>query len=387
MVAVSVLGGASYLAVADAAAALRRELTGFRSPRNDCQSFWPLISDEPWLEVTEVRHPSPLGSMPVEVARFRNGRTQTAVLEYAWRRLDGMRRAMGLWLKELGGSRDAEISARAAAATGIVSLFDFRYALDNIVLTWAHSKAAEMREAAALALSFPASDSRYRDPVWRLLLSWYGPEAASSELTQTAIHALGGPLGAQDPEAALAALREIVEMWAWEYAFDVAHSLVLLTAGGHASAVLSALRDWSERRPRQPKDKSELIVMGLSCFLVCAMPLTATDEEARPLILGSGSGGLSRVALLWGRALDNNSVRAWALELLRDWFDLRDTGDGNHEYVLELVLQIAELDERQCQRLEHHCYKWANDSTNPSRTAKEALAILREPQTGKMEIL
>ena len=388
IVAVSVLDGASYLAVTDAAAALRRELTGFRSPRNDCPSFWPLVVDEPWLEVTEVRRPSPLGSVPVEVVGFRNGRTQTAVLEYAWRRLDGMRRAMSAWLMTLGGANDAEISARAAAAAGIVSLFDFRYALDNIVLSWAHSKTPDLRETAALALSFPAGDSRYTDPVWRLLGSWYDPESASPELTQTAICALGGPLGAQAPEAALAALRAIVDTWGWEYAFDVARSLVLLTASGHATAVLSALRDWSERKTPAQRDKGESVVIGLSCFLLCAMPLTTdTDGVTRPLILGPGNDGLGRVALLWSRAFDSSSVRAWALELLRGWFGLRDVGDGTAEYVLELVLQIAELDKRQRQRLEHHCYKWANDTTNPSMTAKEALALLREPETGWTENL
>lgn len=388
LVAVASLGGASYLAVADAAAALQRELTGFKSPRHDCQSFWPVITDEPWLELAEDRYQSPLGSVPVEVIRFRNGRTQTAVLEYAWRRLDGMRRAMTPWLVELGGASAVEIKARAAATAGIVSLFDFRYTLANILLAWAGSSVAQRREAAALALSFPAGDSRYRDPVWRLLLSWYDETTiASSEFTQTAIWALGGPLGAHEPEAALTALRNIARAWEWEYAFDISESLIQLTASGHNAAVLTALRSWSER-PARPDDKSELPVIALSCFLRCAMPLTAkAGGPVRPVILGSGTSVLPQVALLWSRALDNASLRGWALDLLRGWFDLRDTAGENGDYVKALVLHIAGRTERQRQRLAHHCYKWANDPVNPSRTATETLALISEQEAaGKAEI-
>ncbi len=386
LVAVAALGGASYLAVADAAAALQRQMTGMRNPRHECQSFWPLIADEPWLELTEDRYLSPLGTMPVEVVRFRNGRIQTAVLEYAWRRLDGMRRAMTPWLIELGGAQAAEVKARSAATAGIVSLFDFRYALDNVLFAWAASPAAAPREAAALALSFPAGDSRYRDPVWRLLLSWYdGETAASGEFTETAIRALGGPLGANEPEAALTALRSIAKMHEWEYVFDISESLIQLTASGHNAAVLAALRSWSEQ-PAGPDSKNELPVIALCCFLRCAMPLAVgAGGQARPVILGSGTSALPQVALLWSRALDDNSLRAWALDLLRGWLDLREDPGDDGNYAQALVLHIAGQTERHRQRLAHHCYKWAKDPVNPSRAATETLALLREQGAGRME--
>jgi hypothetical protein len=65
---------------------------------------------------------------------------------------------------------------------------------------------------------------------------------------------------------------------------------------------------------------------------------------------------------------------------------LRDDRDEDDGYVLDLLRVIAGLDDRQRQRLEHHCYHWANHARYPSRTAREALALLRSPGGGTKSI-
>jgi hypothetical protein len=387
MLAAAALAGSSYIAVADAAALLHNGLKGFRV-RHERQDFWSALAEEPWLELAQELHPTPLGSLPVEVVRFRNARIQTAVLEHAWRRVDGARMAMCAWLKALGATGSAEIRARVAATAGIVSLWDFEYALVNVVRDWAGSQLAHEREAAALALSIPASDTRFSDATWRLVLTWCDPDfQAGGKFIRTAIYALGGPLGAQDPETALAALREVIEDHGWDRVLDVAPSLVVLAAGGHGPAVLAALLDWTRLKPDPTRLERELRSIGLSCFLIAASAYAAgPGEESRPVILGPSGAGLRSAAYLWGRALDTSSVRSWALELLRAWFVLRDDRDEDDGYVLDLLRVIAGLDDRQRQRLEHHCYHWANHARYPSRTAREALALLRSPGGGTKSI-
>jgi hypothetical protein len=387
MVAAAALAGSSYVAVADAAALLYNELKGFRV-RPERQDFWSALAEEPWLEISQEQRPTPLGTLPVEVVRFRNGRMQTAVLEHAWRRVDGMRLATGAWLKVLGATASADIRARAGATAGIVALWDFEYALDNILLGWAGSTLDDEREAAALALSIPASDTRFSDPTWNLVLSWCDPgPLAVDELTQTAISALGGPLGAQRPETALAALRQVIEDHGWEYVLDVALSLMLLAAGGHGPAVLSALLDWTRRKADPTPEDRELRLIGLWCFLIATSGYAAAPGEAmRPVILGSSGAGLRSAAYLWGRALDTTSVRSSALDQLRSWLEVRDGRDEDDGYVLDLVRAIAGLDDRQRQRLEHHCYQWANNARYPSKTAREALAFLHQPGVPGVEV-
>jgi hypothetical protein len=380
MVATAVLAGSSYIAIADAAAALHDELKGFRV-RHERRDFWTGLAEESWLEIAREDHATALGVLPVEVVRFRSARVQTAMLEYAWRRIDGLRLATCAWLKSLGASSSTETRAKAGAAAGIVALWDFEYILGRVLLPWAASKRADEREAAALALSIPANDTRFSDVVWRLVLGWCDPDVTSSaELIRTAIYALGGPLGAQEPETALAVLREVAEDHGWERVPDIAPSLVVLAAGGHGRPVLSALLDWTFRKPDMSAPERELRLIGLTCFLVCASALAAAPgQDSRPVILGPSGQGLRPVAHLWGRALDTGSLRSWALGLLRAWFELRDDRDEDDQYVIDLVRIIAGLDDRQRERLQHHVYHWANDARHPSKTAREALALLRPP--------
>jgi hypothetical protein len=388
MLAAAVLAGSSYIAVADAAAALYDKLKGFKV-KHERQDFWSGLAEESWLELAQEDHATPLGMLPVEVVRFRSARTQTAMLEYAWRRVDGMRLATCEWLTVLGASESTEIRARAAAAAGIVALWDFEYALGKILLPWAASENADEREAAALALSIPANNTRFSDATWRLVLGWCDPELTeNTELTRTAIYALGGPLGAQDPETALAALREVVENHDWERVPDVALSLVVLAAGGRSAEVLSTLLEWTSRTPNPTPLNRELRLVGLTCFLICANALAATPGHAsRPVILDPSGKGLLPSADLWGRALETSSVRSWAVELLHGWCELRDSGDEDEDgYVLDLVRAIAGLSDRQRERLEYHCYQWANDPHHPSKTARDALEFLHRPEPGTKAI-
>jgi hypothetical protein len=388
MLAAAVLAGSSYIAVADAAAALHDKLKGF-SVKHERQDFWSGLAEESWLELAQEDHATPFGMLPVEVVRFRSARTQTAMLEYAWRRVDGLRLAACAWLKVLGASESTEIRARAAAAAGIVALWDFEYALGKILLPWAASESEDEREAAALALSIPASDTRFTDATWRLVLGWCDPDLTEiTELTRTAIYALGGPLGAQDPETALAALREVVENHDREFLPDVALSLVVLAAGGRSAEVLSTLLEWTSRTPNPTALNRELRLVGLICFLNCANALAATPGHAsRPVILDPSGQGLVPTAELWGRALETSSVRAEAVNLLQGWCELRDSGDEDEDgYVLDLVRAIAGLSDRQRERLEYHCYQWANDPHHPSKTARDALEFLHQPEPGTKAI-
>lgn len=373
--AVAALEGASYLSVADAAGQLLKALVRYKYAWMAQPVFRSLLTDGSWFELVQVPQDSGFGRLPTETIRFRSELTQLAVLRYVWHELDGLRQAMVPWLTQLGGHPDASVRARAAAAAGILALFDFQYALDNVLHAWAASSDDEQRECAAVAFSVPGADGRYANQAWRLLENWCieGMQGGAHELLQTAVAAFGGPFGARWPEAALSYLRMVADKAGQREWPRIAYSLGQLMAHGLQAGVLSTLTQWTDGA----QSSEGLVFAGLRCFLFCT---TAWWHEPPfpPILLRLGSSHRAEVARLWGRALDNKNTRADALEKLREWFGFRDQTDPGNKNVIPMVRQIATLTARQRQRLEYHCDKWATDKSQPSKTARHALTVLND---------
>lgn len=367
-IAAAALSGSTYLAVTDAAGDLLDLLVPEKHrPVPAAHRFRELIDDRHFRVVTAMAE-TPFGAFPVEAVEVCDDLVRMALLRHLWRELDGPRRAVADWLSALGGHPNPAVRVNTAATIGLLAIDDFPYAFDRFLRPWSTHRAPAARQSAALALSLPGSDARFADQVRNLLADWAGG-AHSTAVTETAIAAYGGPLGALRPEAAMKGLREAA-CAGWRHFASIAQSVFLLLEAGHAEPVLTALLAWTE--PGRRGGNAELAAIGLGVFLACADIL---GED--PPLLRTGEQHLEMVAELWGRAIGRDAVaRNYGLDLLRTWCRYADDHLEARSYVLDLLMLMARQSDLQLKRLHHHLYRWAADPESPSRTAQTALSAL-----------
>ena len=375
-VATAVLHGASFPAVADAALDLRDRVNR-RSPAADL-SFRALLADHAsWIEVADVSHDTAYGPVPVHVVRFTDVGTQPAVLRHVFDTYDHLRRPMIAWLHDLGATpQPASVRARAAAAAGQLAQWDLPYCLHHLIQPWAVSDSAEVRRAAALALTVCGSSASHHAQVWQLLEQWC--QTAGNQATSTAVEVLGGALGGKSPAAAQAAmtvLRQVAERAEWELVANIADAVLELTSAGQIATVLAALQQWTTK-----SRSGSVRLTGLLAFLAvagdCGGPRPGLGWW--PALL-TGDGALRHASVtLWARAFDTKPVRAYALEVLRTWVDLADAVPAARRVLGDVVGDSALQGDRQDQRLSYWMNRWATDPQRPSAAAEEILGGFEE---------
>jgi len=367
--AAAVLEGAGYLTVSDAAVELYRQLDPEAADPSDLRFRERLGTDHPWIELGGGAPAAP--GAPSRV-RFTDDLLQPAVLGYAWQYLDGARGPLLRWLRRLTDHRDIEVRGRAAVATGLIARCDLDHALHRFLRSWAGAERRTTREAVAAALGLLASEPELTGPVWSLLESWAEEEGSpfQNRLRHTAAGAVGGPLGAREPERALALLRAVLDDEKWRGLITVSLAMLQLVELGRETEVLGALLEWS-----RPQDDSPLVAQALSVFVFIAtapVPWTYLPDGGsdRPLLVADGGRHRRHLEELWARALARKPAQELALDALRD---LVLGADGDDPAALDairgLLAGVAARGGRHRQRLDWYLGAWASDADRPSRAA------------------
>jgi hypothetical protein len=209
MISASVLDGAKYTAVSDAAHDLMDFAVGeaadplerMRRTRSSRLVTGP-YDVVPGFEETH------LGLCPVEILTLADPRFADGVLQYAWQEQDGLRQPLLAWLCDLGFHASPAVRARAAAAVGKLLLHDFLQVRNAVLEPWSGSGKRRARLAAATALGAPAWNGETAPLALALLASWAGGES-NWRRRWTAAAAYGGSVGHRFPEAAFRSLRRI----------------------------------------------------------------------------------------------------------------------------------------------------------------------------------
>jgi hypothetical protein len=201
LLAATVLGGCSYVDIADrtgSIAAILAELT--RTRLDDCPS--------PALRLRDVR----LG----DVMAIRNSVNEVsldpitlvpAVLAFVWKHCDALAEGLMRWLYKAARDPNVDIRLRVAMAAGQLAAFDLRVVKARILEPWALSSNHNCRLAAADALGVLAGQDRAAPHVQSLIKDWVS--SPTSQFVWTAAAACGGYVGLQDPATALEALRRV----------------------------------------------------------------------------------------------------------------------------------------------------------------------------------
>ena len=364
--ATAVLEESSYLTVTDAAIDLNRALSG-GSGLATLRYRRALLADHTWIELVPGDHGQTGGAQFGEVVRFRSERLQPAVLTRVWHELDGMRPKILEWLRGLAGHPDVEVRARAASAAGILAAADFQHALHRYLLPWASGRSAAERLSAALALGVVGMLPRHTERVWTLLRQWADEVRFGDrkKLPEVAAYAVGGPMGARDPDNALRVLRTIVHGGAWSLLEPASLSTLRLVEEGRSGPVLWALLDWTAAG-----GQGVPVVKSLTIFaFVVGQRAFGGGQQAWPSLLAAAHDHREELPELWGRALECEPVRPLAVGSLREWLRIVDEDWTAYPVVLDILAGLADRSEEDLKRLVFHLERWAADHKDPSTAA------------------
>lgn len=372
--ATAVLEESSYLTVTDAAIDLNQALSG-GSGQTGLRYRRALLADHTWIELVPGEPGQSGGGQFGEVVRFRGQGLQPAVLTRVWHELDGMRPKILEWLRGLAGHPDVEVRARAAAAAGILAAADFQHALHRYLLPWASGRSAAERLSAALALGVVGMLPRHTERVWTLLRQW-ADEVRLGErkrLPEAAAYAVGGPLGAQDPDSALRVLRTIVHGGAWSLLEPASLSTLRLVEEGLSGPVLRALLDWTAAG-----GDGEPVVKSLTIFAFVVKQRAFGGRQTWPSLLAVAQEWRDELPELWGRALGCAPVRPMAADSLREWLRIVDEDWTAYPVVLDILAGLADRSEEDLKRLVFHLEQWAVDHKDPSTAAAHVYDALAD---------
>jgi hypothetical protein len=387
MISLALLSGSSYQTVADAAERLEHLV---RPPREEDEpsTMDSLLGPSRSQRLKEANassspgyEDSDLGRSPADLVTLDDRRFQPAVLDYIWQEHSPMRRPLVQWLCELGAHPSPGVRAKAAAAVGRLSTYDFEYMRHAVLEIWAVADDRRVRVSTGWALGVPVRDREVRQQVFALLHRW----ATSAGLAPwTAAAALGGPVGLHEPGRALRELQVIVEGNPGRLFWLVFRSVAnVFDAGrqrpGHYEEVLRALVSWTEGQERRGRKPTPQELTGLLLFIgLAANARIEPPPESKPWptllwLVGRGQDLRDVIVLLWRRALNTKASRAVALETLEDWLRLADEDSRLTGPCVTLIEQLSVV-EHEADRLRHFLMRWAHgDAERPSPSSELAL--------------
>lgn len=379
-IALAVLNSLPHPAVAEAASALELLLDPIEERQKRSERATPFTTGRSRL-LTEVRATVAQGTIetrhgetPAEVVAFVDDKYPLRLLNYVWQEHDNARGPLLDWLKILGEHGSDAVRVAAATATGVLAVASFDFVRARVLFGWAAHEHEWCRDSAALGLELPAGDAALTRTVKELVTTW--ARAESSELAATAARACGVALAAQDADAALQVLDELIV--AEDLSVMVSCCVSLAEWAGGEDAVLrnrgvAAMHDWSV--DRDPEKRTA----GQFAFLWVAMDLTA-DDDPWPVLLrhAVADGAVARdVVALWSAALVNPELSEFARRVLATW---ADTVNSDEAAVTAFVDMCGRTGNRSRAVIRHQARGWLR-TDGDTHCPRTAAAVLREEPT------
>ena len=388
MLSLAVLNGANYQAVVEANGRLQSLI---KPPPAEDESpvpdsvFGSTRSQrvkEACAHLAQGYEEAEFGRSPAEIIVLDNPTFQPAVLQYAWYEYDRLRRPLLDWLRDLGFHPSFDVRARAAAAAGELSKYNFGYVRGEVLLPWANHQNSRARTAAALALGIPAWEGEFAPQVLGLLHHW-STLRNNWRLCWTAAAAYGGLVGLRFPDTALRDLHTIAHAEDLRLFGVLNRSVASLFEAGrlvpdYYLKVLDALVAWTG----DPKAKI-VTLTGLLIFLELALEAKVEAEPeggtwpALLWLVREDEIYREQIITLWRRALNTKSARKFALEALHQWLLTVDDDARLYPFIKQVTATLAtQGTEREKERLRFHLYRWASHSKEGSESAAKTLAAL-----------
>ncbi len=372
-VALAVLNGLPYDAVAQAARALYRAFD--RPPfmvmasADDVQpeGLRPFrMSRREWLQrlrarITETEIQGVYGHSVTEIVEYRDPEYAIKVIRWAWADYE-VQDALLAWLGQLAEDPSDQVRIFAGRALGRLAIWSFDFLCYSVLGPWANGRIKGRREAVAYALRVVAADPGLRVNVRALVSGWYA-NYGHPFAQATAARAWGVAYGPIDRAEAFEQLDRLCGVGDIRVATAIGDSVAdLLETGSDefASTVLSRLAE-SIREP----ERSATVQL---IFLILADGLIDREQDAAgqdpvpwPFLLRL----MTRlpevrpaIVRLWQFVLNEALFYEEAEQVMTRWAATAEGNPAVREVLLRLARQIALSDQRSLMILQRYCALW-----------------------------
>ncbi|MFJ9586542.1 hypothetical protein [Streptomyces acidicola] len=298
-IALAVLDGEAFSAVADAAELLAQELLTAREP--DRTHGRPVFAEnlEGLLAAcrAELRggEEESVGGVPVPVrtVAYRGEALAASVLAEVWHRHHAARGPVVRWLRKLAGDARPQVWVRAAVVAGELSTADLGYGFTELIRPLAVAGDTRRRFFAATALGQAAGREPYRSAVRAVVTDW--ADAPVAALRWTAALTLGFGRIVDDTHSALELLCAVGSRDEGAQSLVASYGVVRLTAGSRAGEAATVLREWSDETSGERLHLALLSAVRLFCARTDEMWQPEGPDEYHPPADGSPSAGPASV--------------------------------------------------------------------------------------------
>ncbi|MFK4226440.1 hypothetical protein [Streptomyces sp. NPDC019890] len=298
-IALAVLDGEAFSAVADAADQLAWELLVARDP--DRAHGRPVLAENlPGLlascraEIGQGDDES-LGGVPVPVrtVAYRGRALAGAVLAEVWRNHHAARAPVVRWLRTLAEDPRPQVWMRAAVAAGELCTVDMGYGFVELIRPLGSAPSLRRRYFTASALDQAGRREPFRSAVRSVVDEW--ADADSHGLRWTAALAIGYGRMTDDTASAVDLLGALGTRDEGEQLQVCSYSLARLAAGSRAAEVLAALMVWVNGGTVDHRDLA--LLAGVRLFLAHTADLwerEGTDGADPDSVQDDGTPGAGR---------------------------------------------------------------------------------------------
>ncbi|MDF9817071.1 hypothetical protein [Streptomyces sp. SPB162] len=277
-IALAVLDGEAFSAVADAADLLAWELLLARDPGHD---YGRPVFTENWAELLAasraelgIGEDESIGGvpLPVRTARYRGDGLANAVLAEIWHHHHAARAPIVRWLRSLADDPRPQVWMRVAVVVGELCTEDMGYGFAELIRPLATARSPRRRFVAATALDQAGRREPHRAAVRVLTDEWArGGEAA---LRWTAALALGYGRIEADTRTAVESIGAVSARDKGKHLRVGSYALARLAAGSRAAEVLALLAEWVAQVTGEYRD--------LALLSAVRVALARTDEFWEP---------------------------------------------------------------------------------------------------------
>ncbi|MFI7292394.1 hypothetical protein [Streptomyces sp. NPDC050121] len=271
-VALAVLDGEAFSAVADAADLLAAELLTARTPGQEpgrpvFAEDWDGLLAAARAEFGESEDESLAGvPLPVRTVRYQGEAFAGAVLAEVWQSHHAARAPIVRWLRALADDPRPQVWVRAALAAGELSTADPGYGFVELVSPLACARSARRRYAAATALDQAGRREPCRTAVRAVVDEW--AHADETGLRWTAALALGHGRIEPDTRTAVELLGRLGVRDEGRHLQVASYALARLAAGSRAAETLTLLGEWAVEAAGDRRELSLLTGVRL-CIAPC----------------------------------------------------------------------------------------------------------------------
>lgn len=324
-------------------------------------------------EITTSVEDSDLGSLTVEVVRYRDRRRPRRVLEHVWREYPEAHQVVRKWLCDLGSSADRQVRTRAGVAVGLLSLSEFDHVRRHVLERWADAKHDWERQAVIGALRLPMMQPHLQPLINRMLTGWLRGKTATGR--RIAAVAVLGTLPIVEPARALKLLRKAADIDDDAMIIALADSITNLSLDlDRLGLVLEALLSWTLARSIRVR------AVGLNCVLqLCSFLEAEVEGSAEPwpglLRVAEGEHRTAVVELI-ARAIEAPFFMPETYEVIRRWVNIAQRDEAQREPLGALLVDVVRTTGGSRASLRHNLIRWARGRNGPVEAAVELIAVL-----------